>query len=974
MAPWPALPTPSPANFLDHFPGSSLDAAKWSSVTSGTGAVTVTDSYVDLNAPANSAAFIYRPVKLDKTKSQLWLLTMGPGPSSNAGAGMMGLVNGASAPVADTQANIDGKYLVRRDFSNQAGAPSSLVLFDNHWSSGGTQTFWDHTNDQWTASYTNALYTLSPIQADDYYVLGVEFDGINARWRLHAWSHSFPTAGTWQFDQGLCQWSVTDWVNWSATRSNSDVWLVVGQLYNDDGTARRVRVESVKYVESNDASNRVIDGWVASKDALADAHRIRHVYSYDGQTFLLENQNQWALDLGAGSPDNTEIQEPFVVYDGVSTDWMFYMGITGTTKSLCVASAPHVTGAAQGQTATFTRYVSNPILSLGSAGQFDDQEVRFPHVIVDYTEGDPNKRWKMLYAGKKASDGKLRMGLATAPSPTGTWTKQGMILDVGTTGANDEGSVFGMCAVYIEGTWEVWYEGVKGTSENGVRHLLRATSTDGLTTLTKDGVDYYSPPTTTASQSLTANLTAAPGRTVTMADTTGYVVDANVAFSQNSTNDDVSVSRIRKIVSSTQIELYHGLTGFTTTYPAKIKQIASTPNFTPRTMRRVGAEWWFYLTVWEPFHNAPESGYDSLLEDTYLFKHGGINPADATPAIDHTLGTAGSRNIYQGRRSFENLTFLNEPLFPVDNRPSGFSFPSRMGIGVLRFLAAGGGDRIEFQVTGIESAGVVYQSAGSITASALVSGADVFEASESGSVTGSGLVSGADTFTAAEAGAVWAGVLVAGADSFQPAETGALATQALASGADVFQASETGSLTATGLVSAADVFEGTETGTVRANGFVSAADVFQAVETGAIYTNGVVSGTSSTVAGTVYQKTGALFATGRLFGADSFVAAESGAAAAASLLAGGDSFQPAETGSLTPRALSSAADAWTTVRTGSVIAGTRISGPSIAGDVKGCVTLTITTVASATLTASTAANATLGQAAVASAELAAEVC
>src|SRR5581483_5929627 len=98
---------------------------------------------------------------------------------------------------------------------------------------------------------------------------------------------------------------------------------------------------------------------------------------------------------------------------------------------------------------------------------------------------------------------------------------------------------------------------------NGVRHLMFATSTDGLRTLTKVGTN-YTPPTSGFDQLLTANLNTAPGRTVTVASTTGAQVDAEVLLSGANDNDTYSTSKIRKIVSSTVLELYHGVTGFTT--------------------------------------------------------------------------------------------------------------------------------------------------------------------------------------------------------------------------------------------------------------------------------------------------------------------------------------------------------------------------------------------------------------------------
>lgn len=643
---WPTRPAASANNFTDHFPGSSLDA-RWTAVTSGTGSVTVTDSYVDINAPASSAAFIYRNVEIDKTKSQLWLACLS-GISFSSNDAVMWLLNGASAPVAATQATIDAKTLVAHAVSSQ----TSTAILDWYFTPSSTQTFW--SGSSW-GGYTTSSALLLPIELDDYYILGIEIDGVNQRWRLHGWCQTFPTAGTYTFEMGLRLFAITDWITWANTRASADVWLVIGQPLNDDGGANETRVEWVNYSEA--VGNQVIDAFFASKQALADVHRIRHSYSYDGKTFVLENPNQWALDLGAGSPDDTEVQEPSATFDGAATDYMFYTGTSGTTQSICVASAPHSTGP-QGQTSKFTRFGSNPILSLGASGDFDDQSMGFASVVYDVTDSDSNKRWKMLYMGQKASDSKQRIGYATAPSPTGTWTKAGVVIDIGAGGSNDVNGACSCTIVNYAGRWEVWYE---GHDSSNVCHLLRATGTD-MGSLTKDGVDYYTPSIASASQSLTANMTTTPGRTVTVGSTTGFSVDATVILDQDTNNDNYATSRIRKVTDSTHLELYHGLTGFTTTYPAKVRQITTGPNFSPRAVIQVGSEWWFHLLIWEPWFNTAETAsYAALLEEEYLFKHSGEAPSGGTPAVDYLSSPGASRNSFQGQRSYENMTLLNLP-------------------------------------------------------------------------------------------------------------------------------------------------------------------------------------------------------------------------------------------------------------------------------------------------------------------------
>ena len=133
-------------------------------------------------------------MKLDTTKSQLWLAAVSAPTPGTSGFALpfLSLLNGASAPAADTKANIDAKTLLRRVY-----AQSRDALLDFYWSSGGTQTFWDGANGAWTTAYSTSLKSLSPIQADDYYIIGLEFDAANSRWRLFSWNQSFSTPGAW---------------------------------------------------------------------------------------------------------------------------------------------------------------------------------------------------------------------------------------------------------------------------------------------------------------------------------------------------------------------------------------------------------------------------------------------------------------------------------------------------------------------------------------------------------------------------------------------------------------------------------------------------------------------------------------------------------------------------------------------------------------------------------------------------------
>lgn len=650
--PWPTLVTPSPANFLDHFDG-SLDTSKWTALTSGTGAVTVTDSYLRMVAPAASAAAVYYNTKLDKTKSQLWQVCWAQQGIGGSGEGPIDLMlmNGGSAPAADTKANINAKTLVRSIWADIGVRANEVIYYD----SGGTKQRWDPTTPAWASAFQVAR---SPLQDDDYYITVLELDGPNARWRVMGLGQAFATAGTYAFDQGWRLFYLSDWVNWSATRSNTDVWLTLGSPFTDlTGSTVETRVEWVRYAEAP-AGNSVIDAFLASKEGVAGVadHRIKHVYSFDGLSFVPQDRTTWALNLGAGGTvDDGELQRPRAVWDGASTDWLFYVGNDGTAtgNTICVASATH----AVPQNNTWTKYASNPILTFGAGGADDETSLMSPAVVYDLDDTDSSKRWKMLYIGFRASDGKSQIMYATAPGPTGPWTKQGTVLALGSGGSYDEGSLWDPVIVRHAGQWEVWYEAHDATDQITLR---RATG-PSLGSLTKDTAD-YTMALASAKQALTANLTSAPGRTVTVGSTTGFVKDASVVLSQSNVKEDYAFSKIRKIVSGTVLELYHGLTGFTTATPAKIWQRDGGKNRSPRVIVKVGDEWWFYTTFWDPWSFASDdASYGALDEAMYLGKHSGAGPADAIAAIVHEANPVAWRGFNQDQRSHENMTLVDGP-------------------------------------------------------------------------------------------------------------------------------------------------------------------------------------------------------------------------------------------------------------------------------------------------------------------------
>lgn len=153
----------------------------------------------------------------------------------------------------------------------------------------------------------------------------------------------------------------------------------------------------------------------------------------------------------------TQIYAPFLMEDA-GTFYLFYAsdsGVGGDGKIYC-ATASSVNG-------TYTKYPNNTtptaMLSPGSSGAWDDFRVGEPSIVKD------GSTYYMLYMGEKtAYQTTERIGLATASSLTGTWTKDAgnPVLLPGTSGAWDDFMVADAELFKVGSDWWMWYSGFGG--------------------------------------------------------------------------------------------------------------------------------------------------------------------------------------------------------------------------------------------------------------------------------------------------------------------------------------------------------------------------------------------------------------------------------------------------------------------------------------------------------------------------------
>lgn len=612
------------ASFFDHFDGTSLDK-RWVAITGGTGAVSIADSFAELTSRSGSgAAALLHAARLERAKSQLWVFAI----SNHSGEfpqWWVTLVSGGAPPTADTRATYHSKLVARINSGLLGCTPG--VQFE-YWDSQRERKLWNGRANRWSAA---PVFANSPIRHDDYYLIGLEFDGPGDRWRMLAWGRRSPTVGAWIHTQGLRLFAVSDWVPWKETASGGDPWLVIGDPLTDamDGT---LRVEWIRH----SAGNKV-DAWVNSRDATGTYH-IRHWYGYAGplgvaEVFIPEARGTWALDVGpSGAWDATRfgVKDQYVVQDG-STYYLFYN--SNTQIGLATATDP---------SGPWTKEPANPILQNIPGGE--ESNVIFPAVVKDLSETDSSQVWKMLYTGYQAG-GKHRLFYATAPAPQGPWTRRGKILDAGPPGSIDENGVNRARPVWHDGQWYVFH-GARNAAARGFWNVSYSTGPD-FTHLTKSGQTLV-PRKTNAVQRITEK---PAGRVIHVRDTSGFEEEGFVGVRSASGDENpFAVSRIRRVLDQSTLELYHGLDGIPPGLAAEILQHDSDQVKDQVAMVvPSGSAWFLYITNFD----GGRGEINALLAAPQITGPYVWLPFDA-PVVTHGSWGDGGSN--------ENVVFVNQPV------------------------------------------------------------------------------------------------------------------------------------------------------------------------------------------------------------------------------------------------------------------------------------------------------------------------
>lgn len=636
-------------SFVDHF--TSLDSAVWGSLTAGSGTVSATDSTVEMvrTASASDAAAVYLKTQVDTSKAQIYVWALSH--VSGATGAFAWLINDASTPTPSAPGTWGPKTRMSAGLSTLT---SVTGLFLQYFTTGHSAQQWNGSSNAWSTN----VHAVSPYINDNYVEMFLETDPtLGARWGILT---NMASGTSYTFDQGRHLVALTDWVAWASMESTSSLWLVLGypQVVSQTVTAR---VEWFRY-----ADGTRVWSWSNRKDAASGNYPIRSEWHYGDYYFVPRDRS--TDDIAA------DARVPMVSIDADGTRMMVYTSVTGTA-GLKLATSPDDDGPWTLQGTILTHPATTNRYTIGHAA-----------IYRDLTETDPAKIYKIwVSCVNNGPPYTWRVFLAYAATRTGTYTwyddgsgaDNSVILGPGTSGSYDEGGCV-IEVIHWDTTTGQWMARYGANSDTGA--LLQGKPAVAYSpTLTNGGTwtKYGSNPVLVRNdvyQDITANLN---GKTVTVADTTGFVADAMIIIGQSTSSaDDWSMARIRKVLSSTQLELYSQLVGFTTTTPARVRQLDSFPKNAMTALRydTDRGEWVAVVTSFQPFNlDSPLLGF---CEGTTLW----TAPDHLGPWTMDALGSGPvPLNYFGGKRSVENFTFAE----PALEAPAGLLLLRMMSEGLF---------------------------------------------------------------------------------------------------------------------------------------------------------------------------------------------------------------------------------------------------------------------------------------------------
>lgn len=625
---WPSIPAP------------------FTQVTGGSGSISVSDNDLVLSKPATSDyAYLYLTEALPKDKD--WLIYL-PGVmySATTMAYQVMLVTEAGGPTATTVANLLNKLAAR---ISQGVVGSRVTLLDR-WSNTGTRQEWNNAGSAWGAPALNSGHVWNAADRTSFFI---QNDGANQRWRFGIVGGAQPHNDTTNPGQLLT--TLTDWTDWSATLGlGANTYLVIGMPANDNSSGSINVGRGFKFSISdpadrtwvlNNAQNLISDGWVVRRAWGCGKHE-------NGILFVPEDRSTIAIAKGsAGAFDEKVAKDKSWAYGPDGNLYCFWDGTTPTGASDYKIAVGIVTGGPGG---TINKGTSTPIVPLGGVGEpAPDGTARafFPYAFWD----DDDAEWKLFCGTLSSFSSPTQWSITYYTNPnqdprTGTWTFEGTILGPSGSGWRQNG-LNGPIVFHHNGQWEVWVAGADGAaSPVWTQGRFYGTNLLSLTEDPNNPRQNITPP----AQQLTGAVT--DSNVITVGSTTGYTPGAFVVIDDDSNVSNYVRARIRKILSSTQIELFNRIT---IGAGAWIFQ-SGTGSIQAQSIVRGGDGKWYFYTTPFALERGSAATTSAYAETSGVARLDDINSGQLV--MVHDLVPAPSplmSSIAGGQRSLENPALIN---------------------------------------------------------------------------------------------------------------------------------------------------------------------------------------------------------------------------------------------------------------------------------------------------------------------------
>ncbi len=624
-----------------HFDDASLPG-EWSALSGNGGSVAMSDHGVLLTGANTGYAAIVKA--FDRTLGKYQRITACVRTSNQNFRPGMGLMYEVGGLTGGTLAVQSPKFLCRAYTYSSAGSWYGQL---SYWDTGGAGHHWIDSSKAWG---TTSAASTPLISVDDYYIVGLDWDDEHDRVRLF-WVHVASGSTFASEPHGPKLFALTDWVDLSSLQhggQTSNLWLYLGWILAQTDTTGLT--QHVEWVRHEWADARIPSFCNIKAYDSGTGYRLRAYSSLRADGVKLPvSRTGYALDVVPATFESVNVgQWGSVTYDPVTaTYWMTYAAGDGADMTIGLASASDPFG-------SWTKYGGNPILPRDSGTEYD-QKVQ-SCLVLDYTEPDPAQRWKLVVSVLSALDGHLRVYLYTASQPdTTAWTRQGVLIDWDAGNLDgDMGPELYAPPLYLHGRWYLHYVGLSTTPPFlnyvavGDRLAAGAFTVDRAVNFLDAGNGVE----------LTITSASSTSRLVGVGSTTGVQRDDVVMYDEDASDNNWRLGRVRKVVSATQLELYHLMPGIGTS--GVLRTLTKGKQYAHHLMP-YGDEWLWHSTLFGTLfgHASFSSGY----EGAGLFRS--PDPPPHGPPTPDRLNTPGwwlGRDGDTG--STENPRFVSAPVHP----------------------------------------------------------------------------------------------------------------------------------------------------------------------------------------------------------------------------------------------------------------------------------------------------------------------